>query len=185
MGLRFNKRIKICKGVSVNLGKKGASLSVGTKGYRKTFSKNGTRTTVGIPGSGISYTDYQKREQPKTKEKKLDVNLQMPNGLVKPNFKVKKGFLIAAVVCLALSILNVLFLLPAFVCPLVFLIKLMLNKEYRIALYTDGMLLGLNQGEFNKAKRYGNKILKLEKNKDSDNVKNVELIFGEIDRYLV
>lgn len=60
MGFRFNKRVKICKGVTVNLGKKGASLSVGTKGYRKTFSKNGTRTTVGIPGTGISYTDYKK-----------------------------------------------------------------------------------------------------------------------------
>ncbi len=58
MGLRFRKSIKICKGVRVNFGKTGASLSVGTKGFHKTFHTSGKVTTsVGIPGTGIYWTD--------------------------------------------------------------------------------------------------------------------------------
>lgn len=60
MGFRFNKRIKICKGVSLNVGKKGMSVSVGVKGAKVTVGKNGVRKTVGVPGTGISYTDYKK-----------------------------------------------------------------------------------------------------------------------------
>lgn len=57
MGVRYRKSIKIAPGVKVNLGKKSASISVGGKGYRKTFSTTGrTTTSVGIPGSGLSYT---------------------------------------------------------------------------------------------------------------------------------
>lgn len=57
MGLRFRKSIKIAPGVRVNLNKKSASISVGTKGARITKSTSGrTTTTVGIPGTGISYS---------------------------------------------------------------------------------------------------------------------------------
>ncbi len=57
MGLRFRKSIKICKGVSLNLGSKGASVSLGTKGARYTVGTSGRRTaTVGIPGTGLSYS---------------------------------------------------------------------------------------------------------------------------------
>lgn len=57
MGLRFRKSFKIAPGVRVNLNKKSASISVGTKGARITKSTSGrTTTTVGIPGTGISYS---------------------------------------------------------------------------------------------------------------------------------
>lgn len=57
MGLRFRKSIKICKGVSINLGTKGASLSLGKRGARYTIGTSGRRTaTVGIPGTGLSYS---------------------------------------------------------------------------------------------------------------------------------
>ena len=57
MGFRFRKSIKIAPGVRVNLNKKSASISVGTKGARITKSTSGrTTTTVGIPGTGISYS---------------------------------------------------------------------------------------------------------------------------------
>lgn len=56
MGLRVRKSIQICKGVRLNLGTTGASLSFGTKGLRHTIHTSGRRTTsVGIPGTGISY----------------------------------------------------------------------------------------------------------------------------------
>ncbi len=57
MGLRMRKSIQICKGVRLNFGTSGASLSFGTKGLRHTIHTSGRRTTsVGIPGTGISYT---------------------------------------------------------------------------------------------------------------------------------
>lgn len=57
MGFRFRKSFKIAPGVRVNLNKKSASISVGTKGARITKSTSGrTTTTVGIPGTGISYS---------------------------------------------------------------------------------------------------------------------------------
>jgi hypothetical protein len=40
----------------MNLSKSGVSASIGTRGAWLTFGRNGTRTTVGIPGTGISYT---------------------------------------------------------------------------------------------------------------------------------
>lgn len=60
MGLRFRKSITLCKGVRLNLGKTGASVTFGQKGYHKTISTSGRVTTsVGIPGTGIYWTDTQ------------------------------------------------------------------------------------------------------------------------------
>lgn len=59
MGLNFRKSIKVLPGVRVNITKKGvSSLSVGGRGARVNMSKKGTRTTVGIPGSGLSYSSF-------------------------------------------------------------------------------------------------------------------------------
>lgn len=55
MGFRFYRRVKLCPGVSLNLGKRGASVSVGPRGAKMTFGPNGTRSCVGIPGTGIRY----------------------------------------------------------------------------------------------------------------------------------
>ncbi len=57
MGLRFRRSFKIAPGVRVNLNKKSASVSFGPKGMKHTVSTTGkSHTTVGIPGSGLSYT---------------------------------------------------------------------------------------------------------------------------------
>jgi hypothetical protein len=56
MGFRFRKSIKLLPGVRVNISKGGASLSVGGRGATANISKRGVRTTVGIPGTGFSYT---------------------------------------------------------------------------------------------------------------------------------
>lgn len=58
MGLRFRKSIKVAPGVRVNVGKKSVGVSVGTKGARASINSSGRRTTsVGIPGTGISYVN--------------------------------------------------------------------------------------------------------------------------------
>lgn len=67
MGLRFRKSIKICKGVRVNLSGSGIGMSVGSKGCRYSLHSSGRRTaTVGIPGTGISYSTSSKVHQKKS-----------------------------------------------------------------------------------------------------------------------
>lgn len=57
MGMRFRRSFKIAPGVRVNLNKKSASVSFGPRGLKHTISTTGrSHTTVGIPGSGLSYT---------------------------------------------------------------------------------------------------------------------------------
>lgn len=60
MGFRFQRRIKIMPGGTLNVGKRGVSTSIGRRGAHITFGQNGVRTTVGIPGTGISYTSLSK-----------------------------------------------------------------------------------------------------------------------------
>jgi len=54
---RFRRSIKLLPGVRWNFGKKSTSLSIGPRGAHYTFGTAGSRTTVGIPGTGLSYTD--------------------------------------------------------------------------------------------------------------------------------
>lgn len=61
MGFRFQKRIKILPGISINLGKRGASVSVGPRGAKTTISSRGVKHSYSIPGTGIRYeTPYRK-----------------------------------------------------------------------------------------------------------------------------
>jgi hypothetical protein len=55
MGFRFRKRIRLGKGVWINLSKKGGSLSVGGRGVTMNVSKKGVRDTFSARGTGISY----------------------------------------------------------------------------------------------------------------------------------
>jgi hypothetical protein len=57
MGFRFRKSIKIAPGVKINLNKKSVGLTVGGKGAKYTINSSGRRTaTVGLPGTGLSYS---------------------------------------------------------------------------------------------------------------------------------
>ena len=56
MSFRFRRSVKLFPGVRMNLGLRGASLSVGGRGHSMNFSGRGIRSTVGIPGTGLSYT---------------------------------------------------------------------------------------------------------------------------------
>jgi hypothetical protein len=54
---RFRRSVKLFPGVRWNIGKKSSSLSFGGKGFHYTVGPRGGRTTVGIPGTGLSYTE--------------------------------------------------------------------------------------------------------------------------------
>lgn len=61
MGFRFRKSIKLPGGFRINASKSGIGYSWGAKGYRVTKTAKGTtRTTVSIPGTGISYVQESK-----------------------------------------------------------------------------------------------------------------------------
>ena len=64
MGLRFRKSVKICDGLKLNFGKTGMSVTLGSGPLRKTFNTNGNvTTTVGIPGTGVYWTETERRNQ--------------------------------------------------------------------------------------------------------------------------
>jgi hypothetical protein len=56
MGLRYRKTIKLFKGLNLNLSKSGVGLSFGIPGLRQSVNTSGKAvTTIGLPGTGISY----------------------------------------------------------------------------------------------------------------------------------
>ena len=59
MALQFRKRVKLAKGMYLNLSQSGVSMSVGTKGARMTIGNRGVAESVGLPGTGISYRKHQ------------------------------------------------------------------------------------------------------------------------------
>lgn len=63
MGFRFRKSINLGGGFKINLSKSGVGYSWGVKGARITKTARGTnRTTLSIPGTGISYTTESSRK---------------------------------------------------------------------------------------------------------------------------
>jgi len=64
MGWRVRRSVKLMPGLRLNIGKRGVSVSAGKRGATVNLSKRGVRTTVGIPGTGISYSTLAKASPP-------------------------------------------------------------------------------------------------------------------------
>lgn len=72
MGVRFRKSVNVAKGVKLNFNKDSVSLTTGVRGAHYTVNSKGTRTTtVGIPGTGLS---YQERRSSKSHADIFDVD---------------------------------------------------------------------------------------------------------------
>jgi uncharacterized membrane protein len=71
MGFRFRKYFGVLPGVRVNLGKKRVSVSIGARGLTANISKDGIRKTVSLPGTGLSYSSYQKHSERQVSENKI------------------------------------------------------------------------------------------------------------------
>jgi hypothetical protein len=56
MGFRFYRRVFIAPGFRLNLSKRGVSTSFGRRVAHFTVGTHGTRGTVGLPGTGMSYS---------------------------------------------------------------------------------------------------------------------------------
>jgi hypothetical protein len=57
MGFRFQKRIRIFKGLTLNLSKSGTSWTVGGRGASVNVRGDKVTGNAGIPGTGISYRE--------------------------------------------------------------------------------------------------------------------------------
>ncbi len=56
MGFRFRRSVKLMPGVRLNVGLGRSSLTLGGRGATVNLSSRGARTTLGIPGTGLSWT---------------------------------------------------------------------------------------------------------------------------------
>ena len=63
MGFRFRKSVKIMPGVRLNFSKSGVSTSVGGSGATVNISSRGTRHTVGVPGTGLSFSSFRPKSE--------------------------------------------------------------------------------------------------------------------------
>lgn len=57
MSYRYQKRIKICKGLHLNVSKSGIGISLGIRGASISMGPRGTYTNIGIPGTGLSHRE--------------------------------------------------------------------------------------------------------------------------------
>ena len=56
MGWRYHRRVSLLPGLRVNLSRSGASVSIGSRGSWVTVGHGQRRVTIGLPGTGLSYT---------------------------------------------------------------------------------------------------------------------------------
>jgi len=62
MGLRLQRRIRVFPGVRLNLSRSGVGVSIGGRGAHVGITARGQRyTSVGLPGTGISWREYQRK----------------------------------------------------------------------------------------------------------------------------
>ena len=98
---RVKKSIKICPGIKINLSKKGlSSMTVGKSGSSVNISSKGTKGTVGIPGTGISYTTHLTG----TKQKKIGKKF-VSTGVSDSDSPKKKGCLYYLMVIMGITML--------------------------------------------------------------------------------
>ncbi|MGM0608649.1 MAG: DUF4236 domain-containing protein [Candidatus Muiribacteriota bacterium] len=87
MPFRFFRRKKILPGLTLNLSKSGFSVSAGPRGAKHTISTKGSRTTFGLPGTGLHYTNFKGH-----KNKKSSGNYISEKKVIKNSSKLNPGF---------------------------------------------------------------------------------------------
>lgn len=129
MGLRCRKSFKIAPGVRVNINKKSVGISAGVKGARVSVNSKGRVTkTVGLPGTGISYTDVSTVGKKKTAQPD---GSQQPIAPVEPvasapspsmtkanNAAAKSLKVLAPIFCIASAMLMLVYPLGGFIAYL-------------------------------------------------------------------
>lgn len=63
MGWRFYRRFRVFPGLRLNLSRSGISTSIGPRGAHITIGHGKVRETVGLTGTGLSYTHVEGTHQ--------------------------------------------------------------------------------------------------------------------------
>jgi hypothetical protein len=58
LGWRFRRSVSVLPGIRLNFSGSGVSTSVGVKGATVNFGRHGQRTTLGLPGTGLSHSTF-------------------------------------------------------------------------------------------------------------------------------
>ena len=83
MGFRYRKSIGAGKYFRINVSKSGIGYSFGVPGVRITHSANGrVTTTVGLPGTGISYSTSQKNSN-STRKSNTTQNTKVMSSIIR------------------------------------------------------------------------------------------------------
>lgn len=73
---RFRRSVKILPGIRLNFNTKSTSVTFGEKGFTKTVSSTGRVTnTIGIPGTGIHYTEVENQGRVKHKAQTISAQI--------------------------------------------------------------------------------------------------------------
>ena len=82
MGFRFQKRIRLFKGLTLNLSKTGTSLSVGGPGASINLKGGKVTGTVGVPGTGMSYRETVSASQSSSRRMWIVIAIAVVVGAV-------------------------------------------------------------------------------------------------------
>lgn len=108
MAFRFRRSVKILPGVRINFNKNSTSVTFGGKGFHHTISSTGKSTTsVGIPGTGISYSSSSGGSAPHPAPSRRQVLLYTKQTLKSPTMHAICFFIFGIPLCL-LEIINTL-----------------------------------------------------------------------------
>ena len=144
MGVRFRKSIKIAPGVKLNINKKSCSVTVGKRGAHYTINSKGKHTaSVGIPGTGLSYTNTTggKEQQYITKKEiKEQKKQQIANNINSVTVKMYKSksamsfckyfHLITGLILIILGLLLTLIIPFCIIFPILGLFSIYLSNHY-------------------------------------------------------
>jgi Protein of unknown function (DUF4236) len=100
MGFRFHRSVKLFPGLRLNFGKRGISASIGVRGAHVTYGPTGTRTTVVLPGGGLSYTHLEKPHRPVPHQ----TIPEPPTGPNVPQASATRGVLWMGIVVIAIVV---------------------------------------------------------------------------------
>ena len=91
MGFRFRKSVKIAPGIKLNFNKKSIGVTAGTRGAHYSVNSKGTRTTsVGIPGSGISYTKSTNKTNKSANKTNKSANTSKTSSNINADISLKE-----------------------------------------------------------------------------------------------
>jgi len=65
MAFRFQRRVRLLPGLTLNFSKSGVSATIGVPGACVNVSTRGATGTVGLPGTGLSYRQKLARTKAK------------------------------------------------------------------------------------------------------------------------